>query len=105
MSSGSLTPEYKSAPEPEEPTDGGVSVVVGKNFDKIVKDDAKDVLLEVCVVLLRQGRQQCDAAAEHHTGTPGIDRSRPSSLAGVCPLVRALQDARANLQEACQAVC
>lgn len=47
VSSGSLTPEYKSAPEPEEPTDGGVAVVVGKNFDTIVKDDGKDVLLEV----------------------------------------------------------
>lgn len=45
--SGSLTPEYKSAPEPEEPTDGGVSVVVGKNFEKIVQDEGKDVLLEV----------------------------------------------------------
>jgi protein disulfide-isomerase A1 len=44
---GKLTPEYKSAPIPDEPLDGGVSVVVGKTFDKIVKDDTKDVLLEV----------------------------------------------------------
>ncbi|GBF98566.1 disulfide isomerase-like, partial [Raphidocelis subcapitata] len=44
---GKLKPEYKSAPVPEEPTDGGVSIIVGKNFDKIVKDAAKDVLLEV----------------------------------------------------------
>ena len=44
---GKLTPDYKSAPLPEEPLDGGVSVVVGKNFDTIVKDASKDVLLEV----------------------------------------------------------
>ena len=44
---GSVEPEYKSAPIPDEPTDGGVTVVVGKNFDSIVKDKEKDVLLEV----------------------------------------------------------
>lgn len=44
---GSVQPEYKSAPIPDEPTDGGVTVVVGKNFDEIVKDKTKDVLLEV----------------------------------------------------------
>lgn len=44
---GSAEPEYKSAPIPEEPTDGGVTVIVGKNFDSIVKDAEKDVLLEV----------------------------------------------------------
>lgn len=42
-----MEPEYKSAPIPDEPTDGSVTVVVGKNFDKIVKDKTKDVLLEV----------------------------------------------------------
>jgi protein disulfide-isomerase A1 len=44
---GSVQPEYKSAPIPDEPTDGGVTIVVGKNFDEIVKDKTKDVLLEV----------------------------------------------------------
>ncbi|KAI8468718.1 MAG: protein disulfide isomerase 1 [Monoraphidium minutum] len=44
---GKLTPEFKSAPIPDEPTDGGVTVVVGKNFNDIVKDAKKDVLLEV----------------------------------------------------------
>lgn len=44
---GTAQPEYKSAPIPEEPTDGGVAIVVGKNFDSIVKDKDKDVLLEV----------------------------------------------------------
>lgn len=44
---GKLTPEYKSAAIPDEPTDGGVTVVVGKNFDSVVKDSKKDVLLEV----------------------------------------------------------
>jgi protein disulfide-isomerase A1 len=44
---GKLQAEYKSAPIPDEPTDGGVSIIVGKNFDAIVKDEDKDVLLEV----------------------------------------------------------
>lgn len=44
---GTAEPEFKSAPIPDEPTDGGVTVVVGKNFDSIVKDADKDVLLEV----------------------------------------------------------
>lgn len=44
---GSVQPEYKSAPIPDEPTDGGVTVIVGKNFDEIVKNKDKDVLLEV----------------------------------------------------------
>lgn len=44
---GTAEPEYKSAPIPEEPTDGGVTIVVGKNFDSIVNDKEKDVLLEV----------------------------------------------------------
>ena len=37
----------KSAPIPEEPEEEGVRVVVGKNFDDVVKDPTKDVLLEV----------------------------------------------------------
>uniref|UniRef100_A0A383WK23 Protein disulfide-isomerase n=1 Tax=Tetradesmus obliquus TaxID=3088 RepID=A0A383WK23_TETOB len=44
---GTAEAEYKSAPIPDEPTDGGVSIIVGKNFDSIVKDEEKDVLLEV----------------------------------------------------------
>lgn len=43
---GTATPEYKSA-EPPETNDGDVIVVVGKTFDAIVKDETKDVLLEV----------------------------------------------------------
>jgi thiol-disulfide isomerase/thioredoxin len=39
--------DYKSAPIPEEPTDGGVTVVVGKTVESIVFDADKDVLLEV----------------------------------------------------------
>jgi hypothetical protein len=49
IESGKAEPEYKSAAIPEEPLDGGVTVVVGKNFDAIVKDKTKDVLLEVGV--------------------------------------------------------
>jgi len=44
---GKIEPEYKSAPIPAEPLDGGVTVVVGKNFEDVVKDPKKDVLLEV----------------------------------------------------------
>lgn len=49
LAAGKLTPEYKSAPVPEGDAalDEGVTVVVGKNFDKVVKDAKKDVLLEV----------------------------------------------------------
>jgi protein disulfide-isomerase A1 len=34
-------------PPPIQAEDGGVTVVVGKNFDSVVLDDSKDVLLEV----------------------------------------------------------
>lgn len=44
---GKLTPEYKSAEIPADPLDGGVYVVVGKSFEKVVADPEKDVLLEV----------------------------------------------------------
>jgi hypothetical protein len=43
---GTATPDYKSA-EPPETNDGDVIVVVGKTFEAIVKDETKDVLLEV----------------------------------------------------------
>jgi hypothetical protein len=46
-----VQPEYKSAAIPDEPTDGGVTVVVGKNFDEIVKNAEKDVILEVTGVV------------------------------------------------------
>lgn len=52
---GSVQPEYKSAPIPDEPTDGGVTVIVGKNFDEIVKNKDKDVLLEVGGTCQRAG--------------------------------------------------
>eukprot|EP00252_Welwitschia_mirabilis_P015595 TRINITY_DN3442_c0_g1_i1.p1 TRINITY_DN3442_c0_g1~~TRINITY_DN3442_c0_g1_i1.p1 ORF type:complete len:580 (-),score=122.17 TRINITY_DN3442_c0_g1_i1:312-2051(-) len=41
-----LKPFYKSAPIPEK-NDGDVKIVVGKNFDEIVLDESKDVLLEI----------------------------------------------------------
>lgn len=44
---GTAVPDYKSAQVPNPPTDDGVTVVVGKNFDEIVLDETKDVLLEV----------------------------------------------------------
>lgn len=44
--SGSLKPTLKSDPIPES-NDGNVKVIVGKNFESIVMDPTKDVLLEV----------------------------------------------------------
>lgn len=44
---GTAQATYKSAAIPDEPTDEGVSIIVGKNFDSIVMDPTKDVLLEV----------------------------------------------------------
>ncbi|CAN4114269.1 unnamed protein product [Withania somnifera] len=41
-----LKPFYKSDPIPET-NDGDVKIVVGKNFDEIVLDESKDVLLEI----------------------------------------------------------
>ncbi|KAJ4910971.1 Protein disulfide isomerase-like 1-4 [Raphanus sativus] len=44
--SDKLKPFYKSDPIPEN-NDGDVKIVVGDNFDEIVLDESKDVLLEV----------------------------------------------------------
>ena len=45
---GELKPHLKSEPVPAEPAKPGeVAVVVGANFDEIVMDESKDVLLEV----------------------------------------------------------
>ncbi|CAI9759218.1 unnamed protein product [Fraxinus pennsylvanica] len=41
-----LKPFYKSDPIPEN-NDGDVKIVVGNNFDEIVLDESKDVLLEI----------------------------------------------------------
>ncbi|EPS66718.1 hypothetical protein M569_08058, partial [Genlisea aurea] len=41
-----LVPFYRSDPIPET-NDGAVKIVVGNNFDEIVLDDSKDVLLEI----------------------------------------------------------
>ncbi|XP_073032446.1 protein disulfide isomerase-like 1-4 [Primulina eburnea] len=41
-----LRPFYKSDPIPEK-NDGDVKIVVGNNFDEIVLDESKDVLLEI----------------------------------------------------------
>uniref|UniRef100_A0A7C9EU26 Protein disulfide-isomerase n=1 Tax=Opuntia streptacantha TaxID=393608 RepID=A0A7C9EU26_OPUST len=43
---GKLKPVYKSDPIPES-NDGDVKIVVGDNFDEIVLDESKDVLLEI----------------------------------------------------------
>lgn len=49
MVDGTAQPEFKSAPVPEGEAafDGDVAIVVGKSVDTIVKDENKDVLLEV----------------------------------------------------------
>jgi protein disulfide isomerase len=41
-----ISPVYKSAEIPAEPFENGVRVVVGKNFDEVVMDTTKDVLVE-----------------------------------------------------------
>jgi len=42
---GNIKPHLKSEPVPE-PNDGGVTVIVGSEFDKIVNDPTKDVLVK-----------------------------------------------------------
>lgn len=44
---GTAPRRTKSAAVPAEPTENGVTIVVGSTFDAIVKDPTKDVLLEV----------------------------------------------------------
>lgn len=44
---GTAARRTKSAAVPAEPTENGVTIVVGSTFDSIVKDPTKDVLLEV----------------------------------------------------------
>lgn len=44
--SGELKPSFKSQPVPAD-NSGPVTVVVGKNFDEVVLDESKNVLLEV----------------------------------------------------------
>ena len=44
---GTASKRVKSAPVPKQPTEDGVTVVVGSTFESIVKDPTKDVLLEV----------------------------------------------------------
>ena len=41
-----LQPYLKSEPEPSDPLDNGVRVLVGNNFESIVYDSSKDVLVE-----------------------------------------------------------
>jgi len=43
---GDLKPFLKSAEVPEEPLDGHVRVLVGKNFEEVALDEEKDVLVE-----------------------------------------------------------
>lgn len=43
--SGKVEPSIKSEPIPES-NDGPVTVIVAKNYEKIVMDDKKDVLVE-----------------------------------------------------------
>lgn len=86
---GTAEAEYKSAPIPDEATDGGVTIIVGKNFESIVKDADKDVLLEVGSQALQRlskrnkfvavhimfrvchCQQRSAAATIQHAGLPG----------------------------------
>ena len=47
MVEGTLEPSLRSEEAPANDLDGGIRVVVGKTFDRLVKDPEKDVLLEV----------------------------------------------------------
>jgi len=47
MVDGTAQPDFKSEEIPENNKDGEVTVVVGKSFDELVKDEERDVLLEV----------------------------------------------------------
>ena len=47
MKSGKIEAHLKSEPEPEDQTGEPVKVMVGKNLEKMLFDDNKDVLLEV----------------------------------------------------------
>jgi len=47
FASGELKPHLKSDEVPEEPLDEGVRVVVGTNFESVVLDSKKDVLIEL----------------------------------------------------------
>ena len=46
LSAGNIKPQIKSQPVPKKQK-GPVTVVVGKNFDDVVLDSSKDVLLEM----------------------------------------------------------
>ena len=51
---GKVEPSIKSEPIPEKQNEGEATIVVAKNYDDIVLDDSKDVLLEFCTYISRQ---------------------------------------------------
>lgn len=77
---------------------GDVKIVVGDNFDEIVLDESKDVLLEVKICI--NGHPQipfsliCSCSFDSLFMLWTID---------LCTMVRALPSNRAYLQQACQA--
>ena len=113
---GTAASDYKSADIPEEPLDEGVTVIVGKNFDSIVMDKTKDVLLEVgerrlpfgfmLVVCNQMAIVQASTTEQTYTQIICLNQTISLKLfLGLCPLVRPLQEARPNLLQAGQAVC
>jgi hypothetical protein len=45
LDKGKIKPYFKSQPLPKQPIVDGIHIIVGKNFDKIVKDNTKNVLV------------------------------------------------------------
>ena len=43
---GNLDPKVKSSAIPSEPFEGNMRIIVGDNFEQLVKDPKKDVLVE-----------------------------------------------------------
>ena len=62
---GSADVDYKSGPLPAEPKEDGVTVVVGNNFNDVVLDKTKDVLLEV------GGTRRLNGGGAQHVGWVG----------------------------------
>lgn len=45
LDKGKLKPYFKSQPIPKQPVTNGIHTIVGKNFEKIVKDNTKNVII------------------------------------------------------------
>jgi protein disulfide-isomerase A1 len=70
-----LEPFYKSQEIPEEPYDEGVRIIVAKNFESVVMDSTKDVMLEFYAPWCGHCKQLAPEyveVAEHFKSNPNI---------------------------------